>query len=383
MWRFWICNSLTGVRLREVFPADGSWKTLMNGVGSGSHSFSLFDEVEVLVRAGFSRDAARAEVKATWSEFTDPDGWLPAVVVCWEDVPVYAGLVQRRENDDATGIVTVHHVEVRALLNSRLTHPVGGFGTGDWAITNKDMRTAASEVIRKAAGNRGPRWDVRWTAYTPVSGSYSRQIKAYEQQTGEQILAEIQNAENGPDIHIRPRWRDTDQGLEWEDRRGSPRLTGGSYEFIAGADNGTSDLKFVQDAKRQVTGVHVAGKGSEIDMRRGWAAESAPTGKGWLLDHVLPMKHVSDVGLLTSHGRAYELAHKYPTTQFQVSLRADGAPDRNGMRGPTAAEILPGTTVRVNPGSRSLILPDRWFSGYVIGVSGDMGLDLKLDFQEV
>ncbi|VXB32503.1 hypothetical protein [Pseudoclavibacter sp. 8L] len=388
MWKFWICDSITGVKLREVFPEDGTWKTLMNGVGSGNHTFSMADEVERLVANGMPRSAATEEVRTVWPELLDPDGWKPALVVCWGDVPVYAGLLQRQVGAGATNKVTVNHVEVRALMDERLMHPVGDPTRGNFVLFGVNARTAAAQIIRKALGpylngwDFRPRWDVRLTPYTPEPGTFEMPVKAFEVQNGEQLLTLIQDDEGGPDIHFRPRWRESDQGLEWEDRRGSPRLSAGTHEFVIGAEeNGASDVSFITDAKNQATGAHVVGKGTEEDMRRGWGTEQLPLGTGWLLDKVLSLKHISDPLTLDSHGRAFVKAHKHATRQFSMSVRADGSPS-GGLLGPTAAQIMPGTVMRVLP-SNSLILRDEWLDGYVIGVSGDMGMDLKLDFQEV
>ncbi|PPG39471.1 hypothetical protein [Pseudoclavibacter sp. RFBA6] len=381
MWRFWICNSLTGARIREVFPLDGSWKTIANGVGTGSHSFSLFHEVWLLERAGFTKAVAEAEVRSTWGSLTNPDGAKMAIVVCWDDTPVYAGLIKRRSIDDANGVVTVHHDEIRSLLADRLTHPVGGFGTGTWEISGVDLRSAAYLTILRAMAGRGFRWDVRLRGKSITPGSVQRTIWNFEQQTAEQILTEFQNTDGGPDVHFRPVWNAIDAGLEWDPRLGAPRLSGGIFDFVIGADNdGATNLVTLEDTKKQITGVHVAGKGSEVDMRRGWAAESAPVGDGWLRDVVLPLKHIDSVPSLTAHGKALERAQKYPTRQFTMSVRADGAPS-DGTSGPTAADIIPGTALRVLPSS--LILADDWLSGYVISVSGDMSMDLSVDFQEV
>lgn len=387
-WKTIICDSITGVKLREVFPESCSWKTLLNGVGGGEHTFSLPDEVEKLVQAGMSRADATSEVRTVWPQLLNPDGWRPAVVVCWGDVPVYAGLLQRQVGAGATNKVTVSHQEARALMNERLMYPVGDPARGDFVLAGVNARTAAAMVIRKALGpylngwDFRERWDLRLSAYSPEPGSFEMPVHSYEMQNGEQLLSLIQDSEFGPDIHFRPRWRATDQGLEWEDRRGSPRLSAGTFDFVTGAEeNGASDVSFISDARRQATGAHVAGKGTERDMRRGWGTEPSPAGPGWLLDKVLALKHISDVGLLNSHGRAFVQAHKHMTKQFSMSVRADGAPS-NGLLGPTADQIMPGTIMRALP-SNSLILPDQWIDGYVIGVSGDMSLDLKLDFQEV
>ncbi|WP_394254700.1 hypothetical protein [Pseudoclavibacter helvolus] len=388
MWKFWICDSITGVKLREVFPESGSWKTLMNGVGSGQHTFSMVDEVERLVANGMRRDDARAEVRTVWPALLDPDGWKPALTVCWGDVPLYAGLLQRQVGVGATNVFTVNHVEVRALMDERLMYPVGDPSRGNFVLAGINSRTAAAQIIRKALGpylngwDERLRWDVRLAPYVPEPGAFEMPVKAYEIQTGEQLLTLIQDDEGGPDIHFRPRWRASDQGLEWEDRRGSPRLSAGTHEFVIGAEeNGASDVSFISDAKKQATGVHVVGKGTEEDMRRGWGTETLPLGTGWLLDKVLTLKHIKDEPVLDSHGREFVKAHKHATRQFSMSVRADGAPS-NGLSGPTAAQIMPGTVMRVLPSS-SLILRDAWLDGYVIGVSGDMGMDLKLDFQEV
>lgn len=388
MWRFWICNSLTGLRLREVFPADGNWKTLLNGVGSGEHTFSLFDEVERLVQTGMSRADARTEVRTVWPDLLDPDGWKPALVVCWGDVPIYAGLLQRQSAAGVTDMVTVSHKEVRALMRKRLMYPVGDPSRGNFVLSGINARSAAALIIRKALGpylngwDFRERWDVRLAPYTLEPGSFEMPVKSFEIQNGEQLLTLIQDSDFGPDIHFRPRWNSTDFGLEWEDRRGTPRLTGGVHEFLIGAeDNGASDVSFLSDAEKQATGVHVVGKGTEVDMRRGWGTETTPLGTGWLLDEVLTLKHISDTAVLDSHGRAFVKAHKHTTRQFAMSIRADGSPS-GGRIGPTITEVIPGSTIRVLP-SHSLVLPDEWLSGYVIGVSGGMGLDISLDFQEV
>ena len=88
----------------------------MNGVGTGTHTF-----VSPELGAGASvnaRRSSRVDLTRTWSR---------TIVQCWDDKPIYAGLIVGKSVDDEARTVDVATVEFRELAKYRTTFGVNGY----------------------------------------------------------------------------------------------------------------------------------------------------------------------------------------------------------------------------------------------------------------
>lgn len=359
LWTFFIVDTNTGVRQLKVFPAAGSWRRVINGAGSGSHSFRLRTK------------SARAVGRAGWRALTQP--WARTLVVCWAGVPVYAGIIQGRNWDTVSGTLTVQHSEVRSIFSRRHPFGVNAYETGTLTVTNRSLRGALRAVIMAGAGLGSWRWNLPFVYPDDEAGTYSKTWSNFSFPLIEEMISDIQDLDGGPDIDFRPQWA-ADGSLQWAVRIGSPRLAYNVFEWQASApQSGVTELSVTEDASKQLTGVLTIGEGSEAAIKWGRAPESAGSQIPYL-DTSRPYTSESSQANLDSFARAELATYREPTTQYEMTVLAPQYPGAN--------ELVPGSTVRLGV-TADEFLDDGFKSLYLLGLSGDMSAKLKLEVQGV
>lgn len=358
MWSYWIVDTQTGAKLIPVSPSAGSWRRVMNGVGQGTHTFQLRDQQSPLARTG-------------WRDITFP--WMRMLVACWNGTPVYAGIILRRTYNRDAGTLTVDHSELRTIFSRRHAFPIGGYGSGTLTVASKSARGAARAVVYAGADQGVPdsRWHLPVVLPADEAGGVFMEWYNYNFHTVEEMLQDVQNMNNGPDIDFRPRWG-ASGALEFEVRVGTPRLTGGPFEWNVSADkSGVADLTVTDDATKQLTGLFAIGAGSEADMRHGEAGDPGGSLVPFL-DASRSYKSIDDVSLLGSYGAAELATHREATNQFDFSVLASGTP--------SVERLTPGATLRLWFSGDPWI-GDGWQDLYLLGLSGDMSEKVKLEVQ--
>jgi len=357
MWTFWLCETRTGRRLQQVEPTGGSWSTVISGIGSGSHQFRIADS---------------PLPKALWKQITYP--WACTIVQCWNDVPLYAGIILDRSLDRSSGILTVGSKEFRQILNRRYPFRIGGeYNTGTLSIVDRTTRGMIADIVRVGVfkNDDAGGWNLPVSIAASEVGSGKLTIWNYDFVTIENALAEREGVEDGPDVVFAPRW--IGERLDWQLQIGTPRLSGGTYEFPMNvARPSLTDVVSKDDGSRMLTGEFAIGKGSEADMRHGEGG-GQPGPDIPFLDFSASFKEIDDVAVLASHANADVKAHRSATTQWEMSALLS---DRFAS---TSAPTL-GSTFRMK------FYDDMWeddgdVDQYLIGMSGDVSSKVKLDVQ--
>lgn len=352
VWSHWICDTITGQKQLLVSPASGSWERKLNGVGQGSHTF-------VVQGHPFGRDR--------WRDLLDTK-WNRVLVVCWEEVPVYAGIITSAD-PAADGTVSVNHYEVRSVLDRRFPFTVASYPSGTAIINGRSLRGIVYQALTLAI-NGSPRRSLplAFPAFDE-SGPFDKTLWNYEFQTIETAINEVQNGDDGPDIDFQPRWA-FDGTLQWLVRVGSPALTGPTFEFNPTASQ--TDVIAISgrtEATNLVTTVHMIGKGEEQDMRRGGAEIGGVTPA---LEVARNLKEIDDVDVLNAHALAEAQAFSAPVVQPSVTLPASRV----------LPGILPGSSVR-------LLFEEHWWYLDVpmemrcVAFNGDGSESVSLTVQEV
>lgn len=355
-WSFWVVDTRSGDKQMQVFPASGSFRASLSSVGEGSHVFKL-------------RDASTALPRATVRELFR--SWARTLVVCWDDAPVYAGLITGGAWDRATGSLTVSHREIRGILSKRLGWRVSTYPTSsispwswDWTVSGKSLRGLMRAVVsRGTQSTPGDLWHLPVVLPADQAGSRSFTEWAFTFRTIEQMVTDIQDMDGGPDMYLRSRWS-TGGRHEWVCEIGSPLISGGMVERVSPPPGspvfgGGTAL----DASGQLTGVFGMGEGSEQDMKVGLAGPLAG----------------SDVPNMDA-----KLAFKDAATQADVDalawgeLRLNREVVRQESMKILAGDFFPagvGATVREWLDGDEF-LDDGWFTGYVVGFSASVGSDV-------
>ena len=357
MWSHWICDTISGLKLMPVFPSSESWRRVMNGIGSGTHTFQL-------------RDAETALPRDVWRDLART--WARTVVTCWDEVPVYAGPIQHVKYHRPTGVLTLSTVEVRAILAKRMPFGVPGYvPNGASAVSGKSLRGVARQVVRWGTFMNAPEDD--W--YLPVvlpadeAGGESRSWPHHEFATVDDLLAEIQDTDGGPDIDCRPRWSGAGR-LEWELRLGSPALSGSVFEWdLTAPEVNVFDFTHSRDGSKQLTGAFALGAGSGADMIVGQANNpGSPSGR-------IPNR---------DDKRSFKLLRTKPEADARAAaevkaFREESELDEFKL---LASEVLPGLL----PGSQlrqwiedDWFMADGWRSQIVAGMSGDLSEQIGVE----
>lgn len=348
-WRFTIHSIFTGARMHFVEPSAGRWSR-SPGAGDGQHEFMV-------------RDSETALPKSVLRDITRPNQCV--IAIAWDDgPPLYAGLIVWSHYKQSTGVATIKHVDIRALFRVRSTFPVGGYADGDIGLQNESLTGLARSIVNR--GTRWPGWALPIDQPADSDGPYALPVKRWELARIDDLLVRIEDM--GAIIDFDPYFT-ADGSLRWSTRVGLPELPGASYEWVSqdGVESPVTDLEVTLDGTQQVSEVIVPGKGSELDMKIGFASDPGgydiPVRQG-----IVASKDESDVSRLNRTGQQYARRHRHHGTDWAFNLVADGSWSVSGMK--------PGARVRIWTVNDPFIFED-YRDLIVTGVSGDMTHVLK------
>lgn len=350
MWSYAIHDTQTGVRVDWVEPMAGGWTR--GAVELKTFTFKL--------RGDGRTRAQRRDLFKTWER---------TIVVLWDDVPVYAGLIVGRPRRPAAGILTVKHIDARVLLSKRFLFGVSSYvPTQVFNFTGYSARGVARQVLYY--GLLHP-YSSAWPIHAEVGGaelgsSPWAKYHPYDFQSPESILQTIEAADSGPDIELMPEYRSG--VLWWVARIGSPFLSGATFEMRMQGETPMIDLDIDEDALQQATGIFTTGAGSEQDMRVGEA--SLPLSVGVSRDYAVPYKDVDDPILLASLAVGRLTAVTSPRAEWAFGGMVKDFPP---------SQLRPGVAFRVYSEDDEWE-DDGWSVHRLLQFSGTVGSD-KLSFE--
>lgn len=356
-WSVAIHDTQSGAFLSLVEPSGGSWGR--GDVTGRQHTFPLRSD-------GLTRTTRRDLFRK----------WDRVLVQRWEDEngstkPVYAGLISDTSYDRATGVLTVSHVDLRALASRRMLFGVGSYApSGTTVCTGLSLRGIARRVIYLGfVFPYSSAWPVPVNLPAEEAGSITRTYYHYEFQTVDQILSDIEGENGGPDVEFQPKY--SGGVLSWDVLIGNPYLTGPTFDTHLSGDVTPTGVTVAENGQKQATGIFTLGKGSEQDMRVGSFALAVS--EGLSRDYTRTHKDVDDVTRLNDLALADLNAVKSPTVQWSMKVQASEFPPD---------ELRPGSTVR------TFTTGDEWIADgltthRILGFSGDFTdtITLQLEVQ--
>ncbi|GAA2230278.1 hypothetical protein N1031_06955 [Herbiconiux moechotypicola] len=340
----------------QEYPSASTWATRLNGFDTGSTTFQL---------------GASKLTRADWHELIDP--WRRTVEVCWDDQIVYSGLMMGTTYDRSAATLTVASAEVRTILARRMLFPIGGYATGTKNFTSRTLRGLIFEILQLATqGDPSVVWRLPFSfdGLSAEIGPEARTYFAYLFENAEKLITDLQDADGGPDVHFQARWA-SDLRREWLVRLGSPKLSGPARSFTTVGRAPTAlNVQETLDGTQMVTGIFLAGAGSEEDMLHGEAATVAAPGGYPSLDVVRQAKKLTDQSQLNVRAAAERDAFRLPTKQLSFDVLArDFLPDG-----------VPGSPVALWD-EGDFWLPDGQNYQRCIGMRGDLSERITLDTQ--
>jgi hypothetical protein len=355
MWSAQIHDTQSGDRLGGVDVVAGPW-------GRGDR---------VTRQATIRLDKRRKQ--AGWRNLIQGVSfWDRTLVYLWDGVPVYAGLIIGAPTwRPGANLLTVEHVDLSILLERRWMHGVGpstgGGGyvpAGSFSVSGVSLRGALRAILYRAYLDLiSPAWPVPVDLPGSESGSFSKTWYFYEFQSAADMVSEITNREDGPDLDLRPYLTSAGK-LRWDQRIGTPYTGGPGHKImLSAAKSSATAWGLGSDGTNTTTGIHFPGKGSEQDMRVGSAA--APVSAGLARDSIFTDKNDDSVSSLSAKARGRLGALGSPVELWPVSVHTSKI-------SPTGLQV--GSVVDTHTYG-DLWAPDGWKSHRVAGFSGQYGAE--------
>ncbi|MBB2956963.1 hypothetical protein [Pseudoclavibacter helvolus] len=337
-WHHDIVSTLTGELIQTVHPSSWNWRTVLNGVGDGSHSFHL-------------RDAKTKLDPATWQNLL---GKVNRTVVTsysidgGPKIAKYAGILINERWSRTTGVSAVTSKEFRYLADLRYFMMTNNYEVSphvyEAGYSKGGLLTRLWQILFRRPELEGSPNAFNLPIRLPpaTGGTEVADYKKWTLTTGEEATAALQDSFNGPDIYIEPMW-DTETGnFYWQAKWGNPEFPELPFDVqVSARQHPLHELSFTEDGSKVVTGIFGVGKGSDEDMRLGFGIYDPtwPSRDGMpVIDATESFKNESDPAKLNSLSMAALRARRFPIRQYESGLRA-AAPVGAGVYG---VDVKPG-----------------------------------------
>lgn len=358
-WSVWSVDTVSGVKQQRIPVSACTWDRALNAGGSGSATITLADS-----------SVRKLNIRA----LTDPIS--RSLVPCWDDIPVYSGIVWGRTYDYPTQTLTVSHSDIWSLLKRRLAVDHTAPFTALWSATYTSQtfrQFVKTLMILGLTGSPSLNMTLPITLPADEAGSLTRQVFGYNFDNLVDSLNAVINSDGGPDIDFQPLW--VSNALTLNMRVGStatPRLSSGFYEWNLGAPrHGVTALTVVDDATKLAASVDAIGAGQGQDMLGRTNLITNPPRP--FTETVLQYKSETDVTVLDALSRSGLATYQNPTQQWGFNVLASGTPK--------VSDLLLGATGRVWSPSDGLWLPSGKTDTRIVGFSGDMTESVSLRLQ--
>lgn len=334
----------------ELTPLSAPWERGLNAGSSG----------RMVLQAGDTEEPLVVIPATTWPL----NNW---VVIEWDGVPVYAGIVTDTEYDWKTRQVTLSHSDIwwhwsrRFVLEDRSsTFPKGVI---EW--TNLRPMILAKRAIQ-AGMNGGSDPNYALPIILPEEGevgSSRRTVYGYNLETVQDILDELMESETGFDLDFIPRWStagtlelvmavDANKGrvLEWD---------------LDAEETPVQSLKFRIAGSSINTRIYGVGEGSEKNMLSYANRVQGTTYPA--LETMASFKEINTVPRLASRVMGIRHASSGAMRQVDMSVLASGSPGLGSFQ--------LGALVRWRA-ENDTWLPSGWSEDWeMLGMSGDVSTE--------
>lgn len=358
MWRTFICDTQTGVKKNPVRLASCSWARTLNAGASGSAVLPLLDKANSSLDLDDLLDLSRN-----------------TIVVEWDGVPVYAGLITDVTDSLDSTSVSIGHSDLWWLFGRRLAvdYTAPHVEDASQTYTALDLGTIAKRRVQLATtGDTDRNLSLPITYAGDLAGSITRTFYGYDLHWLADELTDILN--EGPDIDFVPGW--VSGRLNWLMRvgraPGNDLTDGGPWEWRAsGSRPNIFGVTRKVDGQAMANEAYVVGEGSEVDMLVRSSPDFTFPYPG--MENVDSHKDVRDPDQASDLSQANIGAFKRATVQWGGSIMADGD------TGVSDLSLGGSTKLWVQDSPR---IPDGWYSHRLVGFSGDIASNMvDLQFQ--
>lgn len=354
---------LTGRRILDVPFVTADWSVELNAPGAVKCSLDLRDPD---VQALDMRNSA-----------TPGKSFLAAVV---DGVVVEAGPIWARSFDRGTGELQLSarglwsYFDHRTLLPDLGTLPVVDPVSGESAAyANSAWSSMSLGTIGKRIVQQSMTWpggDLPIVFEGDKAGTHERNYVGAELPVIGQMLQNLTEVEDGPDIEFRPRWSADRMGVEWLYRSGDPRLAAQSVILLDTTvpSSPVDDLRVDDSASRMGSlGWCSGGRSADIAMVER-SFDTLLVDAGFPLLEIVDSSRSSVKDQETLLAYAVELARtgRKSLAQWSVTVHTGGDGE------PLMTDFSVGDFVDIKIGG-DLFVPDGVYRRRIVNIAGKAG----------
>ncbi len=315
-WRVLVAETLSGRIMADVVPAEvPSFQRAVNDAGEWS--------VDVLI-------GERANSAVDFHVYTESGKY--SWIIAYGEHIVQAGPVWTYSFADETGMLSVSGSNLVSIFDKRVLRNPNGHSyiahpSEDLHYTGMSLRGILTAMVRDNMAQPGH--GLPLDLPDVEAGNAERHYYGYDLATVGERIGQLSEVQNGPEYDARPYFVPGENRVRWHLDIGSPLL--GDPKTVATWDYGGAlgriDID-VDGSQAPTARVWVKGDGSERELRTGFASDDRElAGQGYPpLDYV-DSEHtsVTEQPTLESYADRYLADYRYPSEEWTVSVRIDGA----------------------------------------------------------
>jgi len=353
-WRVFSVSTSNWTSKIELTPSASTWGRALGSGKGGSTEFK--------VRDPFVAETATETNLAPWKRM---------IVMDFYGIIIYAGFITGYSVDRDAGSVSVTHEDLYSVFKKRVMADI--LSDGVQSRPGLSYSSASLSMLIKQAiyqgQNDAARFNLPIVLPADAVGGYSRSYDPWNLPTVESVLDDLTSTENAPDMDLAPRWTDSGS-IEWVLLSGN--LTSGAWSWALDTPLTTaSNLKVRRDGSGMANRIAAVGEGSEKKMLLS-VADGSATSDFLPLDKVVSYKDEKVQANLAARARADLAKFSRATEQVSMDVQMDADFSVN--------QLSLGGTVNWHV-KDDLFLAPGWRSSRLIEYSGDLSLNVHLEFQ--
>jgi len=353
-WRVFSVSTADWQTKVQLTPSASTWARALGSGKGGSTEFKV-------------RDKSVAETATE----TNLAPWKRMIVMDFYGIIIYAGFITGYSVDRDAGNISVTHEDIYSIFSRRVMADILSDGVQArpaLAYTGVSLANLVKQAVYQGQ-NDAARFNLPIVLPADASGGSNRSYDPWNLPTVASVLDDITSTENAPDMDLAPRWRD-DGSIEWVLLTGN--LTSGAWSWMLDVPLSTaSGLRVRRDGAGMANRIAAVGEGSEKKMLLS-VADGSATSDFLPLDKVVSYKDEKVQANLAARARA-DLA-KFSSLTEQVSMNVQMNADFS------VNQLSLGGTVNWHV-KDDLFLAPGWRSSRLIEYSGDLSLNVHLEFQ--
>lgn len=318
VWTAFLLHTVTGRIGPQVEIASLSWTVSLNNLESLS--------------ASLKKSSMPTNAKVWLSP------WWGSILVCYGDVPIFAGPIISRPTEDFNNI-SVACAGIRALLVKRL---ITKEYPNDWSkiadedifIDGRSLGTIAKELVKRGINKTGGALPISFAnadELLPNDEDHQRTYRGFNVSniSVDSLLNNLSGVSHGPDIMFRAK-KVNDAQISWVLHTGTesnPRIAQ-KHDYVwdtTAVDSSVSNLSVVSTGAYMTNRVYSTGAGADKGTLITVSEDLSGIGQGFpLLETVISTSQSEQVSVVKAHGNGNLEANLDMLRELTLTVRADG-----------------------------------------------------------